>query len=110
MNRTQENLKRALMLAGVPEEKASERIKGFSGVEIQSSIPSTCPRCRSKMVDVQLIGSRKARYCPVDRVVVPYPVTEDSTVCYDNYMKSVLQKSNDTDSIFASTFERDYNY
>lgn len=103
VNKAQEHLKKALMTAGLDEVQASNKVQGFSGIQVHTGIPRYCPRCRSKMIDVLLIGNRKARYCQVDRVVVPYPVEDvDSNIAYEEYMRDTVSVAGKgIESVFA---------
>lgn len=109
MNRTQEKLLQAMVTAGLPEEQALVRVQGFSGLTSAPPMSMICPNCHGKMVNVLLIGKRRAKYCPNDRVVIPYPVCEedlavDSNAAYEQYIRSaVAPDGKETKSLFAST-------
>lgn len=102
MNRTQERLKEALMLAGVSEKEADNKVACFIGSHHCPQAAQLCPRCGGRMKDVQLMNGRKAMFCANDRVVVPYPVENvNSGQAYENYMKVISQPSPNYQSIFA---------
>lgn len=102
MNRTQERLKKAYVAAGLSEEDADKKVAVFQNISSTPSTGSLCPVCRGPMEDVLLIGNRRARFCPKDRAVVPYPVNpSDDMQLYEEFMTNVSRPQLHTPSMFA---------
>lgn len=103
MNTAQKRLKSALLKAGVKEEAALASVAYYTGQpDFSQTMPVICPICKNtKMVDVELAPGRKAKYCPSDRSVIPYPIhkkvsNEKITDCIEQ-IKSPIKE----DSIFV---------
>ena len=103
MNTAQDRLKSALIKAGVKEEVAASSVSYYVGQpDFSQTLPTICPICKNtRMVDVELAPGRKAKYCPSDRSVLPYPVTQE--VSQEKILNSIEQIKAPIreDSIFA---------
>jgi len=71
LNSTQRSLATAMLLGGATEEVVLSKVLGYNMVK-ESDNSLSCPRCNSSMVIVSLVDERKAKYCPVDRVCLPF--------------------------------------
>ena len=76
MNDEKENLKRAFIAAGLSEKDAEIKASTLAvkvASDLTKGVPSICPRCKTPLKDVQLVGGRMAKFCPVDRITLPVP-------------------------------------
>ena len=75
LNSMQKSLAKAMLLTGASIDNVLQTVEGYGGNPSMHN-DTICPRCSGTMQIVQLIGGRRAYYCPVDRVTIPLAVRE----------------------------------
>jgi hypothetical protein len=100
-NKRQEYLSKALIEAGVSDAKAFEAVSTYDGIpNLENEVPTICPLCGQKLIEVTLSTNRKARYCTNERAVYPYPIKACNEIQVTRQIKEIKLPAKEG-SIFA---------